>query len=262
MNRSVSAGQIGGFALKIKTIQSNVWLATLTNGVLNADGTAAVFSLTKVGQDLYWLPPRSANDTSYKINPGQFYKAQLAYIQDGEQGYFSTVGVIKCANIHSDALKLLAGSVNLLNNQSTLSPFHYSYTGVYDYADDPMEKVYTYRFVLTSENGEIVEDSGKLLHNATKDNLNTSVDTYTFVNDIIDDGIYYLQYSITTVNGLELSTPAVGVVAAEEFTVDTQITMSATNVFDDGYVRLDFDGPSAINGRFRIYRQDVRFPRR
>ena len=29
MNRAVSAGQVGGFALKIKTAQSNVWLTTL-----------------------------------------------------------------------------------------------------------------------------------------------------------------------------------------------------------------------------------------
>ena len=30
MNRSVSKDEISGFALKVKTVQSNTWLATLT----------------------------------------------------------------------------------------------------------------------------------------------------------------------------------------------------------------------------------------
>lgn len=52
MNRSVSQAQINGFALKIKTIQSNTYVVTLTNGVLSADGSSAIFTLVRNNEDL------------------------------------------------------------------------------------------------------------------------------------------------------------------------------------------------------------------
>lgn len=45
MNRSVSKSQISGFALKIKTIQSNTYITTLHNGSLSDDESCAIFTL-------------------------------------------------------------------------------------------------------------------------------------------------------------------------------------------------------------------------
>ena len=265
MNRSVSASQISGFALKIKTIQSNTYIATLTNGRLSEDGTSAVFYLeTNNEGKLSWLIPPEDEQNKYLVTPGQFYKAQLAYINGDETGYFSTVGVIKCADIAQNALQLLSGTVNLLDNQSTLYSFRHTYSGVLDYSNDPMEKVYTYRFVLYDDMDNIIEDSGELTHNASQDTLHTSVDTYTFLDDIEDNTTCYLQYSLVTVNGLALSTPKIGIIAAEELNVSLDLQIDARNHYDNGYVQIDFKGnkDDTISGKFRLYRQDVRYPRR
>lgn len=265
MNRSVAVSQISGFALKIKTIQSNTYIATLTNGRLNDDGTAAIFYLsTNEEGKLSWLDPLEEDPDRYLLTPGQSYKAQLAYICEGEEGYYSTVGVIKYANIAQGAVQLLAGTTNILDNQNTLSSFKHTYSGVYDYTNDPMEKVYTYRFVLYDEVGNILEDSGELLHNATQDTLHTSVDTYTFLDDIEKNTTCYLQYTLTTVNGLVLSTPRVGIIAADEWVVPLNLKINARNHYDNGYIQIDFIGSleDTISGKFRIYRQDVQYPKR
>lgn len=43
MNRSVSKNEISGFALQVKTVQTNTYITTL-KGVFNETGNAAVFT--------------------------------------------------------------------------------------------------------------------------------------------------------------------------------------------------------------------------
>lgn len=264
MNRSVSKSQISGFALKIKTIQSNTYITTLHNGSLSDDESCAIFTLFEDTDEITGEPILRWAEDADVIKPGQFYKAQLAYISNQQEGYYSTVGIVKYANIAFDALQLLSGSINLLENQSTMYSFRHTYTGVYNYANDPMEKAYTYRFVLYNEAGDIIEDSGELLHNAADDVLNTAVDTYTFIDDLEKNSICYLQYTVTTVNGLIISTPRVAIMAAEEFTQDLNVELVAESSFDNGYVSLHIVGDenTILTGKFRLYRQDIRYPLR
>lgn len=232
MNRSVSANQISGFAVKIKTVQSSTWITTLVDGKINEDYSAAIFDIAEK-----WTP-----------TPGQYYKLQLAYIDiTGETGYFSTVGIVKYTNISLNNLKLLNGTEDMLKNPTKIYGFKHTYTGVYDYSTDPMEKVYTYQFVLMNDTEEIVYDSGVLLHNATKDTVNQSQDSYTFLDDLEDDNILYLQYKIITVNGLCLITPKIAVMALEELPTGLNINLIATNNYDNGYISIMATGEGYIS---------------
>jgi hypothetical protein len=70
MNRAVSYSQIGGFELRIKTVQNNTYLYTAetykpTNYSFNKDNTYVNFYI---------------EDREGKLKVGQFYKLQLAYI--------------------------------------------------------------------------------------------------------------------------------------------------------------------------------------
>ena len=194
----------------------------------------------------------------------------MAYISNGVTGYFSTVGVVKYTEISIADVKLLAGDTDLLENSSDITSFKYTYTGVLDYAKDPMEKVYDYQFCIYNEADELLYDSGKLLHNANNDTSHTSVDSYTFLDDLDEDTVFYLQYKATTVNGLQLTTPKVMVMMAQELITTTDINLTATNNYDNGYVQLTIIGgiddnnkiEKYVSGKFKIYRQDLEHPKR
>ena len=182
MNRSVSEGQVAGFALKLKTVQSNnLIIAPIEVGV-NAWNK-------NTGEVVFTIPA--------SLNIGQYYKIQLAYISlDGTIGYYSTVGVVK----YTSEPKV-----------SILDPTNgETYTGVYSQkAEDDSEikdyneKVYSYSFTLTDANGNIIETSGEKLHNSSFDvNLYESIDSYTIKTGLEKDKMYYLDYSIKTINGL------------------------------------------------------------
>ena len=81
MNKAVSQNEISGFCIKIKTVQSNYYLGDIESD--SYDNGIVTFEIS----------PTILN----KLNIGQFYKVQLAYLYKGTKdvGYYSTVGVIK-----------------------------------------------------------------------------------------------------------------------------------------------------------------------
>ena len=82
MNKAVSKSEVGGFALKIKTVSGVVKGAIKT--------TNSSTSSYNMEDDYYATFDASFLDFSV----GQYYKFQLAYIgKDGIVGYYSTVGV-------------------------------------------------------------------------------------------------------------------------------------------------------------------------
>ena len=197
---------------------------------------------------------------------------QLAYINNGETGYFSTVGVVKYTAINNSCIKLQAKGTNLVNLSVTY-PFVYTYEATYNYNNDPMEKIYNYKFVIYTSEDEVAYNSGWLLHNATNDSsTNTSIDAYTFIEDLEEGEIYYLQYEAITVNGLLLNTPRYKITMPEEMISPYPMTLLAENNYDNGYIALtpfgdnyDINEPSAeitVSGQFCIYRCNVLTPKR
>ena len=228
MNKSVSRNQIAGFALKLKTVQ-------------NYNNGAPVFNIsTGLGN---WVEERG--EVSFSIPAaleiGQFYKIQIAYVYlDGTIGYYSTVGVVKYI---SDP------KVEILDPTDGKT-----YTGVYsqkitedEEVKDFNEKVYSYSFTLTDSNGNIVETSGEKLHNSQNDTeLYESIDNYTIITDLKDDEIYYLDYTIKTINGFikSASTKRLSKIHSIDSSLETDLVCSLD--YENGCVDIQLMQPKHI----------------
>ena len=173
MNRAVSAKDVRGYSLKIKSVQNNFL------------GTVNIFCDYAISSPVSFTIPESIMK---ELRVGEFYKIQLAYIGEGNQisPYYSTVGVIKYTdkpNVFIDGLE--AGQV---------AGHKYDYLGVYE-NQDKSEKVYSYNFKIFDQNDLVIADTGELIHNNTFDTEpQISYDNFSFKKDLEKGFSYYIQY--------------------------------------------------------------------
>lgn len=233
MNRAVSNSQVGGFALKVKTVQSSSYLFTIqvTNSLFYnlEDSTYVQFVL------------RSSNEEQKaiidKLHKGQFYKLQLAYLDNGQQvGYYSTVGVAKYTTrpeIHVN--DFVEGFINM---------HRYEYTGYYSQKNgDVTERVYSYRFDVYDSNDKIIATSGDQLHDYANDvELYESYDTYSLPRDLEQEKSYRIKYTIKTNNGLEISTPRYRIMQKSTIEAEMQADIQVSLNYENGYVDVDLIG--------------------
>ena len=172
MNRAVSASEVYGYSLRVKDVINGEELFTVN--------TYDHSSMTEVTFKIEFL-----NALQFVV--GSYYKFQLAYIDQNENtGYYSTVGVCKCTARPTVNIE----GLNLQINNS----HKYSYTGYYNNIDDPTEKVYSYQFILTDKNGNIIADSGKRIHQTEDNAINSyeSIDNFNFSSDLEENEVYLL----------------------------------------------------------------------
>lgn len=227
MNKAVGMNEVGGFSLLIKDVITGEHIIDKTT-VNHSSSSEVKFML-----DAYDL---------LHLVEGAHYKVQLAYLDkttpQAEVGYYSTVGVIKCTTRPELSIKGL--------DLQDSNIHRYSYTGFYSNPNDPTEKVYQYRFVLTDTNGNIIRDSGFLLHNIEENAENTyeSTDTYEFPFDLEDDQVYLIQYYIKTNNNLIIQTPKYRLVQGNAGPITEPIRIDAYSNFEEGFVQLivSYDG--------------------
>jgi hypothetical protein len=68
----------------------------------------------------------------------------------------------------------------------------HTYTGVY-INNDYTESVYSYRFILKDDSGNIEYDSGEMIHNsANDDNLSLTTDICNITQDLSENKKYFL----------------------------------------------------------------------
>jgi len=193
MSRAVSVTEVYGLVLKVKKINGST-IGTVT---ISGCSSPATFSVSNL-----------------KLALGEFYKIQLAYVGlDKEVGYFSTVGIAKFTS--EPTVKIEGLTTAQSNNHN------YVYTGIYRQASynekdgvyntttyDTSEKLYSSRFYLYDENYNIIKDTGEILHNAHGDvSPYEATDTFEFHDDLDIDRPYYIEYSVTTSNGMVRSSP-------------------------------------------------------
>ena len=227
MNKAVGMNEVGGFSLLIKDVITGEHIIDKTT-VNHSSSSEVKFML-----DAYDL---------LHLVEGAHYKVQLAYLDkttpQAEVGYYSTVGVIKCTTRPELSIKGL--------DLQDSNIHRYSYTGFYSNPNDPTEKVYQYRFVLTDTNGNVIRDSGFLLHNIEENAENTyeSTDTYEFPFDLEDDQVYLIQYYIKTNNNLIIQTPKYRLVQGNAGPITEPIRIDAYSNFEEGFVQLivSYDG--------------------
>ena len=260
MNRSVSAAQVCGFELKIKTIQTGSHLYTITsvnpnNYLISDKGCYVTFELT---------------DKKELLKIGQFYKVQLAYLGISEsdkikydnqlnkgdinlQEYEANIAKESTVGYYSGAstIKYTTKPKIYINNfdMRKLNPFTHSFTGYYDQSNgDITEKLYSYQFNIYDKNNVIVYSSGEQVHNGMHDdeNFGLSFDTFDLLVDLEYNVIYYIQYDITTINKLILSSPKYRITNRETVDPEIHAQLQANLHFDDGYVTLALN-PTEIN---------------
>ena len=205
MNRAVSINQVSSMRAMIKTVQTSQLKATLV-GSLNYEATTgryyAIFTLSGSFQPIL----------------GQYYKVQVAYVdKNSEIGYYSSVGTIKYTSYPN--LTIPGLETNFYGK--------YDYVGEYSQEDvevkevnpetgvttlletikkDNTEKAYSYRFDLTDRDGNLIATSGVQMHDASTDKSTmSSQDHWALRREMTKDVPYYLQYKVTTTNGLEVS---------------------------------------------------------
>ena len=231
MNRAVNTSDIGGFSLKLKTVQSNSLVADLN----------ATMEATTEDNNRYVEFTFNNIDES-KIKLGQFLKAQMAYKdQNGITGYYSTVGIIKYTSKPNVYIK------GYETNTSNIKPFQTSYTGVYEPTEDKTERPYSYRFSLYDNNEQLIETSDWLIHNTSINNvaseslsLEQTTDTYSFNSDIAVNNEYRIIYQVRTINNLELSSGPCLCSEPQIGPPPFQVNLNAENNFEEGYIRTYF----------------------
>ena len=170
-NDAIGSGLYTDIAIEIKAAATNLWIESLTINKEDIENSTIKMDIS-----------------SSKFKVGQYYKIQLAYLDSGEAGMYSTVGVAKCVQ---DGTAIVS-----INNILGLEV-----SGQYE-ADiaDKTEVEYSYNFELYKLNQssyELIDSSEELIHNS-QDN-NQGQDVYSF-GKILDSGRYKINYNVTTIN--------------------------------------------------------------
>ena len=244
MNKAVSNNEIGGFCIKVKTVQSNAYIG-YSEYYRNVEGDMSnevIFDISKM---------------SSKFNVGQYYKIQMAYIdKNGNEGYYSTVGIAKFTTQPEVTVERLIST--------EINRHIYNYTGKYSQENgDSTEKVYSYCFNFYDINMSLVLTSGWKLHNTNNDEFAyESIDNYQIEKELEVNKKYYLQYSIITNNRMRISSPLYTIIRNLSIDPEAKISIEPVNNFDNGYIELFLKGETdpetnieyAVTGSFKIVR--------
>lgn len=248
MNRGVSTEQVAQMVLKIKTIASSTYLGTFY-GTFNQKTMTTSFDLTEIKS---------------KLHSGQFYKIQMAYqdwadenkTKPGEIGYYSAVSIVKYTSKPTVVIDGL--STSLINNHTL------SYIGTYSQDvdnGDTTEKEYKYQFTVYDSDKNVYMTSGEQLHNSTNDvEYYTSHDTFDCEYELETGKTYYIQYTITTINNLVISSPRYRIQQKVSIEPNLNADIKLDLNFDNGYIAVSLSpymengAPVGSNGAFLLSR--------
>ena len=242
MNKSVSESQVSGIVALIKTISTGRVIATLTQGTLVKSNKGYIASFDN----------EKENNQIYNLTSGQYYKVQIAYRGKNEDiGYYSSVGVFKRTTMPKISVPLLEN--NYFNS--------YWFTGVYSQEGmDETEKIYSYCFELTDSDGNLISTSGECIHNSENDvTTKYSEDTWKLDTELQKDALYYLTYKVTTINGLECTSPKYITMSQDSVNINLNIKLQSKLDVENGCIELSLlpgdNGDSAIiTGSFVLVR--------
>lgn len=248
LNRAVSMTQVSRMRVIIKAVKSNKIILDKISGNDSFEGISSYNEVTGNYYAVFDLKDR------VDLAIGQYYKVQIAFVDlQGEVGYYSSIGVIKCTTY--PIIEIPSLTDNYYGN--------YEYIGLYRQSGegyDSTEKVYSYCFELRDAAGNIVSTTGTLIHNSAMDTkTDESSDSWSVRKNLIEGVPYYITYKVTTMNGLECESQSYVIVAQESVNSDLQdkCDLIATSNFDDGYIQLALRPKvksGIINGSFVLAR--------
>lgn len=241
MNRAVNPNEVSGMSAIIKTISTGTVL-----GVLNGSFSA--------GKDTsQYFANFNLRDLETPLNVGQFYKIQIAYkeMRTGDVGYYSSVAIFK---------KTMKPSITIPQLKNNFYS-GYEYTGLYNQnGRDETEKVYSYCFELRDANNNLVDTSGIQIHDSSKDEVSSyeSQDVWKTNIELPKDVPYYVIYKVTTMNGLEASSPTYITINQDSIDIDLDMELTSELNQEDGSIKLMINAKnsehSIVSGNFILVR--------
>lgn len=252
MNKAVSILEVKGFALKMKTVQSQ--LPIYFNNGKDSYKTVQkpVYFDSKTNIITFQLTPEEIA----VLNVGQYYKIQLAYIGlDDTVGYYSTVGVVKYTtkpDVYISGLEDMGVNSHL-----------YKYRGVYSQKNkDVTEKAYSYCFNLYDGAGHLIQTSGEQIHNSINDiEIYETCDDYEIKQDLDINKTYYVEYIVTTSNKMQISSGRYRIMQKMSIDPEIRVDLVPELNYENGYITLHLIGHKnelgveyAATGTFRILR--------
>lgn len=253
INRGVSISDISGLALRLRTTSTNTYIVADHPSVnYDMDNTIATFTFEYIQDD------DTSSQIPLKINEGQYYRAQLAFIKkDGEIGYYSTVGIIKCVAKPS----VFIGS-NLNNGEplktDKVNTFDTTFYGLYKQNTkygDSTEKVYSYKFELFDLLDNLILSTDEMVHDITNDAYSDqSRDYWHIYKELKEEEIYKIRYTVTTINGLIIS--SIDYRIKKDLSVESEYNLKlyAEANFNEGYIDLSLEGEIEEDDTKYIYR--------
>ena len=228
LNRALGPADLEGGKVyaRIKTATTNMVV----------DELVCDFNRFSEKDGFYWANYIITSDGKYEV--GENYKIQLSF----DKGYYSTVGVFKYT----------AEPVVALNYADEVSISRL--IGSYANSNDPLEKVYKYRFNIY-KNLELIETTGWLTHNTSLDSESTSsIDIYDIKTDVIGiENMMYI-YEVETINGLKSSASYQSTSATVEF--DCPLSGTVINIPDDGLILISLEKRKEAQGCYLLERYD------
>ncbi len=241
LNRAVGEADLDGAKIRarIKTVSTNVLVAEALTCAFRANAA----------NDIYTA---EFDISQYPLSIGQFYKIQLTFEKEGYAGqYYSTVGVFKytvapavaIAGLEADTINNLQG---VLKGEISTSSTE---------KKDPSEKVNFYKFDILTDDNQLLESSGWQIHNAT---LATNADIYAPEHEFESDTYYKIQYSIRTINELEVSTPKYLMYRNYTFPLNLKITSFVRSNRENGGIEIGFipEDTMILKGIYLLQRRD------
>lgn len=213
LNRAVSLAQVNRISFIIKT---------------STTGTVIVDSV--LGDYVYnngsYYARLDLNLINTKLREGQYYKIQIAFTdKENNIGYYSTVGIIKYTTRPVLSIPDITSNMHLKE-----------YVGQYDQRDgDGTEKIYSYCFIIRDSLGETYDTSGIQLHNSATDiEVDQSIDTWRPSKQLKDDSVYSIEYSITTINGLQATTGQLPITMKDAVPINLPFKLIVVADYEEG----------------------------
>lgn len=227
MNKTVSINLVTEMAIRIKTVQSNQLVYSGKTELDLNNNDSVVFNIVE---------EQNGFQGSYsKFSVGQYYKVQIAYVQNNEIGYYSTVGIIKCTS--KPEMSIVNMTEGALHSDTTF------YTGIYRNNGDSTEKLYSYYFNVYDNSNNLIATSGEQLHNAEEDiSIDESKDEYQLLIALEENKIYNIVYGGTTINGMRIETVPYRIVQQSTIPPEIKADITAEMNSNNGYIKINIIG--------------------
>lgn len=242
-NRAVSPQAITGFQILIWQYNDATKKTQITSSntvYYNLDKGWVKFTLSELSQGF--------------LQPGMYYKIQIAYIDADGVGPYSALGISRYIgeqNFIEYGVK--SYDKTLQENWTNETNFNtIQYSGYYKNDQVPSEIVYQYRFILADENNKIIQDTQwQIPDNSAEISMPFVIeqDLQLYLN-------YNLNFQIQTINGLILSKNYTIIEALQLPSLyKGQIKTSQDGeAIDNGYVKIQLSGTNDTEGYYRLVR--------